>query len=76
MDTFDIQLYNGAYYDKTCWRGTYGKMRVEKSLPTRYRPLKGRRCIPDVAILVHVETYLNVDLNSSAQVKIQFQTLI
>ena len=38
---------------------------------TRCRPSKGRRCIPDVDIWVHVETYLNVDLSSSAQVKIQ-----
>ena len=36
---------------------------------TRCRPSKGRRCIPDVDIEVHVETYLNVDLSSSAQVK-------
>ena len=28
--------------------------------PTRCRPSKGRRCIPDVIIEVHVETYLNV----------------
>ena len=43
------------------------------SLPveTRCRPSKGRRSIPDVDIKVHVETYLNVDLSSSAQVKIQ-----
>ena len=36
---------------------------------TRCRPSEGRRCIPDVDIQVHVETYLNVDLSSSAQVK-------
>ena len=29
-------------------------------IPTRCRPSKGRRCIPDVFIWVHVETYLNV----------------
>ena len=40
-------------------------------LSTRCRPSKGRRCIPDVDIQVHVETYLKVDLSSSAQVKIQ-----
>ena len=38
---------------------------------TRCRPSKGRRCIPDVDMEVHVETFLNVDLSSSAQVKIQ-----
>ena len=38
---------------------------------TRCRPSKGRRCIHDVDIQVHVETYLNVDFSSSAQVKIQ-----
>ena len=38
---------------------------------TRCRPSKGRRCIPDVDIKVHVETYFNVDFSSSAQVKIQ-----
>ena len=27
---------------------------------TRCRPSKGRRCIPDVIIEVHVETYMNV----------------
>ena len=27
---------------------------------TRCRQSKGRRCIPDVIIWVHVETYLNV----------------
>ena len=36
---------------------------------TRCRPSKGRRCNPDVDIYVHVETYLNVDFSSSAQVK-------
>ena len=41
------------------------------TIETRCRPSKGRRCIPDVDIEVHVETYLNVDLSSSAQVKIQ-----
>ena len=39
---------------------------------TRCRPSKGRRCIPDVDIEVHVETYLN-DFSSSAQVKIQVE---
>ena len=39
-------------------------------IKTRCRPSKGRRCIPDVVIEVHVETYLN-DFSSSAQVKIQ-----
>ena len=39
---------------------------------TRCRPSKGRRCIPDVDIWVHVETYLN-DFSSSAQVKIQVE---
>ena len=39
---------------------------------TRCRPSKGRRCIPDVDIQVHVETYLN-DFSSSAQVKIQVE---
>ena len=38
---------------------------------TRCRPSKGRRCIPDVDMEVHVETFLNVDLSPSAQVKIQ-----
>ena len=36
---------------------------------TRCRPSKGRRCIPDVDMEVHVETFLNVDLSSSAQSK-------
>ena len=48
-------------------------------LKTIYRPWKGRRCIPDVVILVHVETYLN-DFSSLAQVKkqveIQFRTFL
>ena len=39
---------------------------------TRCRPSKGRRCIPDVVIEVHVETYLH-DFSSLAQVKIQFR---
>ena len=43
---------------------------------TRCRPSKGRRCIPDVDIEVHVENYLNVDLSSSAQVKIQVSNSI
>ena len=34
------------------------------SLSTRCRPSKGRRCIPDGVIWVHVETYLNVDFSS------------
>ena len=38
---------------------------------TRCRPSKGRRCIPDVDMEVHIETFLNVDLSSSTQVKIQ-----
>ena len=41
---------------------------------------KGRRCMPNVDIEVHVETYLNVDLNSSAQVhhtsQIKFRTFL
>ena len=45
--------------------------RKSKIWLTRCRPSKGRRCIPDVDMEVHVETYLNVDLSSSAQVKIQ-----
>ena len=44
---------------------------IQKNDKTRCRPSKGRRCIPDVDIKVHVETYLNVDFSSSAQVKIQ-----
>ena len=39
---------------------------------TRCRPSKGRRCIPDVDIQVHVATYLN-DFSCSAQVKIQVE---
>ena len=41
----------------------------------RYRPSKGRRCIPDIVIQVHVETYLN-DFSSLAQVEIQFRTYL
>ena len=44
----------------------------KKYSKTRCRPSKGRRCIPDVDIWVHVETYLN-DFSSSAQVKIQVE---
>ena len=44
---------------------------IQKNDKTRCRPSKGRRCIPDVDIKVNVETYLNVDFSSSAQVKIQ-----
>ena len=47
------------------------KTPVTQTFETRCRPSKGRQCIPDVDIEVHVETYLNADLSSSAQVKIQ-----
>ena len=46
------------------------RQRKKHTETTRCRPSKGRRCIPDVDIQVHVETYLN-DFSSSAQVKIQ-----
>ena len=35
-------------------------VKVQEIFKTRCRPSKGRRCIPDVIIEVHVETHLNV----------------
>ena len=37
-----------------------GEWQTVHTNETRCRPSKGRRCIPDVIMWVHVETYLNV----------------
>ena len=56
--------------ENTSWIRKYKYAEMDRK--TRCRPSKGRRCIPDVVIWVHVETYLN-DFSSLAQVKIQFR---
>ena len=49
-------------------KNNYGSERIKSNVMAaqdipncnRCRPSKGRRCIPDVIISIHVETYLNV----------------